>query len=297
MEKRVIIIGAPTSAGAHFGGQEKAPEHFRRAGLLADMLAAGLSVLDLGDLPLVRYEPDPSNPGFRSLPRVANHARQVAERVKLADRQGGRLLMLGGDCTIEVGVVSGLLHSTERLGLLYFDGHVDLNTPETSEYGVLDSMGVAHMLGIHDNELSRIGPRFPLLQGADIAFFAYEPAKINPGELPLLADLTTLKLPYPERSTPDDATAAVRYLEQHVDRYIVHFDVDVVDFIDLPVGNFPKYSGLSVEEAATCLQRMTASTKCAGIVVTELNPERDPSFTHVRRVNRAIVDSLLEGTV
>ena len=56
-------------------------------------------------------------------------------------------LVVGGDCTIELGTVAGLLPSGGRLGLLYFDVHPDLNLPSSVKEGALDWMGVAHMLG------------------------------------------------------------------------------------------------------------------------------------------------------
>jgi hypothetical protein len=47
--------------------------------------------------------------------------------------------------------------------LLYLDGDIDLNTPTTSRSGILDGMGIAHDLGMGAEELSHIGPCYPLL--------------------------------------------------------------------------------------------------------------------------------------
>jgi arginase family enzyme len=56
---------------------------------------------------------------------------------------------LGGDCTVGVGTVAGALAAGGAPpGLVYFDMHADLNTPETVETGTLDWMGMAHMLGL-----------------------------------------------------------------------------------------------------------------------------------------------------
>jgi arginase len=294
MRQTIAVVGAPTSAGAHFSGLEKGPEHFRRAGLFAELLAADLRALDLGDLPMARYQPDRANPSFRSLSRVAEVARQVADRVTIAGREGAWPLVIGGDCTITVGVVAGLRRGEERVGLLYFDGHIDINTPQTSQYGILDSMGLGHLLGLHDNALSRVGSRFPSLAPEDVVVFGYDPAWINPGEQELMEQFGLRGWTYPGIGEAD-AVAARRALEARVDRYVVHFDVDVLDYLDTPVGNFPKYAGLTLDDAAVCLRRFAESPKFGGIVVTEFNPERDPDGEHARRVIRAVVDALRQG--
>ena len=53
------MLGAPSSAAAHWPGQEKAPAALRRAGLPERLSAAGVRIVDYGDLPVVRWRPDP----------------------------------------------------------------------------------------------------------------------------------------------------------------------------------------------------------------------------------------------
>jgi hypothetical protein len=60
------LIGVPSSAGAHWPGQEQSPAALRAAGLIARLRAGGISVVDHGDLPAVRCVPQPpadSRPG------------------------------------------------------------------------------------------------------------------------------------------------------------------------------------------------------------------------------------------
>jgi arginase len=56
------MIGVPSSAGAHHGGQERAPDALRGAGLPDRLTAAGESVQDKGDL---RRRPSPSTATIR----------------------------------------------------------------------------------------------------------------------------------------------------------------------------------------------------------------------------------------
>jgi arginase len=57
----------------------------------------------------------------------------------------------------------------------------------------------------------------------------------------------------------------------------VHFDVDVVDSGDLPLGNFPHYgSGVRLEQVVRCLRVLVSDPACAALVLTEVNPSYDP---------------------
>ncbi|MEE9591974.1 MAG: arginase family protein, partial [Thermoplasmata archaeon] len=169
----LALIGVPSSAGARRRGQEGAPAALRAAGLLERLREEGLDVADLGDLPSVSFRPDTEHPRQQNLALVVGVARQVADRVDQA-LAGQRLpLVLGGDCSLSLGVIAALLRNPLRLGLLYFDGDLDLNTPETTPSGVFDGMVMAHILGRGTPQLAGIGPRRPLLSEEDIALFGY----------------------------------------------------------------------------------------------------------------------------
>jgi hypothetical protein len=71
----------------------------------------------------------------------------VAAAVSDAYTRGEDVLVFGGDCTVELGTVAGALADGSSVGLIYIDLDGDLNTPATGD-GVLDWMGLAHILGI-----------------------------------------------------------------------------------------------------------------------------------------------------
>jgi arginase len=102
-----VIIGVPSSAGAHHAGQERAPAALRAAGLLDRLCAAGVDVSDAGDLPVTPFAVDRGHPLARNLGAVVTVARQVAAAVA-SQLEAGRLpLVAGGDCTITLGVIAG----------------------------------------------------------------------------------------------------------------------------------------------------------------------------------------------
>src|SRR5687768_11280081 len=140
MKPPLAVIGAPSSAGAYAPGQEKAPAAFRRHGLIHSLGRTGRAVGDRGDVKGFRWRPDLERPAAMNLPAVRATAAAVAERVAEAMSAGEAVLVLGGDCTIELGVVAGALRGTGSVGLVYLDGDADLNVPATSD-GALDWTG------------------------------------------------------------------------------------------------------------------------------------------------------------
>jgi arginase len=278
MPSRVALLGVPTSAGAFAPGQELAPRELRRAGLVERLRDSGVEVNDLGDSEVWRWRPDPASPRAQNLSAVCDVVRDTARRVEHTLADGvGPLLVLGGDCTIELGTVAGHQARDESVGLVYFDLHPDLNTPDSVRPGALDWMGVAHMLdepGVAP-ELSGVGPRRPLLRDDEVLFFAYGPEQATEFERGALDRRGLERVPVDEVAGDPEGTAA-RVLSgfgSRFDKLLVHFDVDVIDFTDAPLSeNTGRNEGLALDIAMRALAVLVASERLSALTVTELNP-------------------------
>ena len=256
------LIGAPTSLGAFAPGQEQAPRALREAGLTADA--------DFGDIPLRRWRPDREHRRAQNAAGVAQAAREVAERVEAAIRSGHTPVVAGGDCTVGVGTVAGAqAASGDGLGLVYFDMHPDLNTPETVETGTLDWMGNAHLLGLAGTapELAAVATLTP----ADILLLGRDPSQTKPPEQAAIDEhgIATIDV---DEVAGDPRRAAARAASRF-DRYLVHFDVDVIDFTDMPLSENTGHGvGLPFDTAVAALEVLVSSDGFAGLTVTEHNP-------------------------
>jgi arginase len=292
------LIGVPSNAGTHWPGQDKAPRALREAGLVERIEAAGCAVVDHGDMPRVRFCPDRKRRRPQNLTSVVGVARAFSERVEMVLRDGELPLVIGGDCTIELGVLSGFLRAGSSPALLYLDGGVNLYTPATNATGILDSMGVAHMVGEPGaaEELARIGPRFPLMSDEKKVLFGYE---INEPEHEVLERRSMPRYPADAvRGRAREAAAeALARLEVLANRSVVHFDVDVIAFVDFPVADVPQHNaGLTFEDVVSCLEVFASSPRFGGLVVTELNPDHaDEEGGLAAAFVRAVADVLARG--
>ena len=288
--RRVSVLGVPTSAGSHNPGQDKAPAAWRAAGLIGELQAAGLDVEDRGDLEATPYRPVEPDGGLRDTDRVAGVIRRVAAEVA-AIRAAGRLpLVLGGDCTITLGALDGFGGG----GLVYFDGDADLTTPERSASAVADTMGMTHMLGGGSPRLARLGSRYPLLRPGQVVLFGFDPAELDTGEWTELVARHLYAAPAPAvRADPaGEAQRARGYLDRRSVSYLVHFDVDVLHTGLFPLANYPHFAGLTLDEVSACLNEFASGARFGGLVITEVNPDHDPSGELLRALTARVVRAL-----
>jgi arginase len=285
------LLGVPTSAGSHFAGQDKAPAAWRDAGLVQALTDRGVMVRDHGDLPVEVHRGAPKTDGIRDLDRVAAVVARVRQAVSRIAAGGERPLVLGGDCTVTLGVVSGLGADT---GLIYFDGDADLSVPGDGGSGVADTMGVTHLLGGGHPRLA--GPA-PLLRPDHLELFGFDPAELSTAQWSavvaqrLHATAVDAVREHPERS----ARAALKRLEATAHQLVLHLDVDVLDTGLFPLANFPHFSGLTLDVARRSLSTFAQSRRLAAVVVTEVNPDHDPDGTLLEVLAGVVADTI--GTV
>jgi arginase len=280
MTTPLAIIGAPSSAGAYSPGQEKAPQALRAAGLPGFLKARGVSVDDRGDVPGYRWRADRLNPRAMNADTVASVVNSTAGKVAAALAEGAALLVLGGDCTVELGTVAGAISGSKSLGLVYFDLDTDLNTPQSTEDGALDWMGVAHMLGIEGSlpSLVNLGPRTPLLTPDQVLFFANGNSK--PFERRIIEEMGLAEVPL-EQVTADPTAAAqsvVAGWAGHFERLLIHLDVDVLDYLEFPLAeNTRRNIGLRFDQLIAALQVLLSAPNWIGLTICEVNPDHGES--------------------
>jgi arginase len=273
------LLGVPSSAGAHTPGVEKGPAALREAGLAGLLRLAGAVVEDYGDVPGFRWRPDTDHPRGQNAGTVARVAADTAGAVAEILAHRHTPLVVGGDCTITVGVVAGFARSGARRALLYVDGGPDLYTPDTRANGNLDAMGLAHMLALpgHLPEVAGIGPAVPLLTPREVVAYGHSLAQ-GDGERRLLDELDITHVP--AAGVHQDAMASASHARAQAEAaapaFVVHFDVDVLAFAQAPLSDVPEPFGLTLDEAATSLAVFAESPRFASLVITEINPDHVP---------------------
>lgn len=272
----LAIIGAPSSAGAYAPGQEKTPDGLRAARLISLLEAQGIRVVDKQNVTGYRWQVDKQNKRAMNADSVVSVAKAVAQKVSESLGENHKVLVVGGDCTIELGVVAGAIDHSENIGLIYIDMDTDLNTPSSVEDGALDWMGVAHLLQLAGTieKLSGIGKKAPMLNADQILFFAN-------GNMTDFEKETIDALKMRETNWQDvakDPSGSARKICRdwalQFDRILIHLDLDVLDYTDMQLAeNYRRNIGLSFDQLMTALDEFMKLPNWSVLTITEINPD------------------------
>jgi arginase len=279
--KRVSIIGVPLGFGCGIAGVDIGPAALRVARLNQRVAQLGYEVRDLGDMRIVRPS-EIAEPvkGIRYLPEITRACEELAAEVQNVLRAGELPLTLGGDHSIAIGSISGVSafyhEHDEPLGLIWFDAHADMNTPETSPSGNIHGMPLSALLGFGAPELTEIGGFAPKL---DPRFCAHIGARdIDAGERELIRQLG-LRLftmrEIDERGMAACIDDAIAIASKAPAGYSVTFDVDALDPGDAPGSGTLVRGGLSYREAHLAMEKIAEAGGMRSLEVVEINTALD----------------------
>jgi arginase len=278
MARRLALVGAPTSAGSYAAGQEAAPRVLRELGLVDRLRAAGREVIDAGDGPHQVWKPDPAHRYAQNLDAVVDSVRAVASQVGAAYDQDADVLVIGGNCTIALGVMEALTRRHDHAGLLYIDRHFDLNTPASTTDGALDWMGLAHGLGLPGAEPALTGAfhREPLLVPAQLSILGIEPAAATSWERAEAERLDLRWISSQEFASEPVGTTTHALHALPSGPLAVHLDVDAIDFIDAPLAESTdgRNSGPTLDAVTDALSVACQDSRFRVLSIGELNPTR-----------------------
>jgi arginase len=296
--RRVSIIGAPCGFGASVAGVDLGPAAMRVARLKQRVAGLGYEVRDMGDLRVeCSAEPPPPGEKLRYLREIKAACEQLAVDVKKALEGGELPIVLGGDHSVAIGSVSGVASFYRRrgepVGLIWFDAHADMNTPETSPSGNIHGMPLAVLLGHGAPELTGIEGFSPKLEPR---FCAHIGARdVDPGERELIRKLGmrffTMR-EIDERGMSACVGEAIRIASQAPAGYHVTLDVDALDPGDAPGSGTVVRGGLTYREAHLAMEKIAEAGGALSLEVVEINTALDINNRTAERGVELILSAL-----
>ena len=279
--KPISILGVPLGYGASMAGVDMGPAALRVARLNQRINNLGYSVRDLGDLRLDRPHviPEPQDK-LKYVNEIRSACEQLALNVEEIMEAGEFPIILGGDHSIAIGSFAGMSahyrKRNETLGLIWFDAHADMNTPETTPSGNIHGMPLAVLLGYGAPELTGIGGFSPKL---DARLCAHVGARdIDPGERELIRKLGvrcfTMR-EIDERGMSAVMDEAIAIAAQASGGYAVTFDVDALDPGDAPGSGTLVRGGLTYREAHLAMEKIAEAGGMISLEVVEINTALD----------------------
>jgi arginase len=282
---KVSVFGVPTAAGARAEGGERAPYALREAGLLEALGTTGARVVNLSDLSLFPFRADEEHPHARNASVVACAVRAAADEMTRALPEGFTV-MVGGDCTLAVGLVAGARRALGvPVGLVYLDADADLNTPDTTPSGYLNGMALALALGQGEPEVVAAAGPPPAVRPEHVSLLGFR--ALDPGERPRLGDLGLALPAVAARALGMRVTSALALdgVENDEGPLVVYLDLDVIDPAEMPAKHtLTRGPALSLAEVSDLLTALMASPRVVALGVGEYVPDKDPGGVCARRV-------------
>jgi arginase len=280
-KKAVGIIGVPLAYGASMAGVELGPAALRVARLNRRIAQLGYKVRDLGDLPVeeAQSQPEPADK-LKYLDQIRAACEDLAEKVEAVLNADELPLVLGGDHSIAIGSISGLASycrkRDENPGLIWFDAHADMNTPESSPSGNIHGMPLAVLLGYGAPQLTNIAGFAPKLEPSLCVHIGAR--DIDRGERELVRKLgirfITMR-EIDERGMGVCMDEAIAIASRASGGYAVTFDVDALDPGDAPGSGTLVRGGLTYREAHLAMEKIADAGGMRSLEVVEINTALD----------------------
>jgi arginase len=195
--------------------------------------------------------------------------RALAERVHDTVAAGDFPVVLSGNCGAAIGAAAGV--GCDDLALIWFDAHGDYNTPETTDTGFLDGMGMAILNGRCWRTLAGSIPHFAPL---DPTLTMHVGARdYSPGEREaLLADKVHVIAP----SSLDTVASSLDAMRRGAKRILIHVDLDVIDPQYGRANPYAADGGLSPDDVLRVIELAAQRFTIAGLGLASYDPAQDP---------------------
>jgi len=277
----IAVTNVHLDLGAGRRGTDMGPSAMHVAGLLPKIRDLGHVIAEIKSLGTSTFEEgDPGEHSARFLPVIRKVCTELADTVEAAVEAGRFPLVLGGDHSQAIGTISGMTRAYKRqgkrLGVLWFDAHTDMNTPDSSPSGNIHGMPLATLLGTGDASLKALSGDGPALHAQDVVVFGAR--DVDAAESPVVKELGVRVYTMSEidrRGTARCAEEAINHISRHTDGLHLSFDLDGVDPRDAPGVGTPVPGGLSLRESHMVCEMMSQTGRLCGMEMVELNPTLD----------------------
>jgi arginase len=265
--------------GSHFKAVSSAPKKLREQELIEKIIASRVDITDLGDLTLnnVQHE-NPEHNSYRF--EIEDVCKSVCGSVLASLKRGALPFIIGGDHSMSMGSVAGVAkyyrQQNKKIGVIWFDAHGDVNTPETSISGNIHGMPVAHLIGLGWTQLRNIAGFFPAVDPQNFILIGVR--DLDAAEKKIISEnnlFVATARDVHEQGIESVLQSAFEHLSERVVGVHVSFDLDCLDPNAAPGVSLAVGGGLNMKQALDALRIIKSDSKLLSFEIAELNPEFD----------------------
>jgi arginase len=275
-DRELAIIGAALDLGAGRRGVDMGPSAIRYAGIDDRLAALGLDCVDLGNVETAVAEAaEEVDSRARFLPDIKRACERIARLVSGVTRERKVPIVLGGDHSVAIGTLGGMASVHGPGGVIWFDAHGDLNTPETSPSGNVHGMPLGAALGLASDAFASEAWPLPALDPQHVALVGIR--SLDEGERELVKELGIAVHTMSDLDRKGVEPVVREALDRVAGAPFVHvsLDMDVVDPEAAPGVGTPVRGGLSYREAHLAMELVAEWGELSSFEAVEVNPILD----------------------
>lgn len=310
--------------GQPFVGTDTGPQLLREKGLRKMMTQLGWRVEDMPDLnfdaeSLLRNITNDKTasstvitdpPNAKNCALVGRGCSILADVVEKKLQEGRFPLILGGDHSIGIGSLTGILRTRPDTGIIWVDAHADLNTPHTSGSGNFHGMPLGLLM---DHPLKSPAQNFDFSTLPGFEFLDNQGPRIVPEQLVYvgLRDVDPTERVWIQQLgikafTMSDidhlgiGTVMNNVLEHLKDRPLhLSYDIDSVDPLLAPATGTTVRGGLTYREAHFVAEFVAQSGDLASAEIVEVNPSlsNDDGANETVELGLQLITSLMGKSI
>lgn len=279
--KLVDFHGMPVDWGTGVYGSRLGPSAFRNAPQF-QKLRELCQINDHGEVFVeTNAEASDSTPSQKHFDLIAPACKTLSDRVYQSLLSSRFPFVVGGDHSLAMGSIAGsaryFFERDQRLGVVWFDAHGDINTPATTLTGHLHGMPLAFLLGQCFPELaqSQRAP-FPAVRAENTVIVGAR--DLDPLEKEIIERLGVRffsPLEIEKRGIAEITSEAVKYATTGTSGFHLSFDMDWIDPQLAPGVSTNVAQGALLDDAMTALSVCARSGQVRAFEIVELNPHTD----------------------
>lgn len=277
MQKDITIIGVPLDLGAGRRGVDMGPYALRHASVKERLQLAGYDVRDMGNINVSTKDiKDFGNEKFKFLEEVKAVNEALAIQVSSIMEDERFPLVLGGDHSIAIGTIAGIAKHKKNTGVIWFDAHGDLNTPDTTPSGNIHGMPLAVSLGLGNPDLVNIFGYAPKIKPENVVLIGAR--DLDKGEREIIKEMGIKVFTMHEIDRMGMAQVmeeAIYHVKKHSDGVHLSLDLDGLDPNDVPGVGTPVAGGITYREGHLAMEMIAESNILTSVELVEVNPILD----------------------
>lgn len=281
MRETLTLISASAWIGQRKEGTNLAPGWLKHKGLLDVLRETFLTADDLPELRENQLEEEDKlfdehfEGRAHNFPTTARYNQHLSNVIEEQMNLQNFVLTLGGDHSVALGTLSGVLRANPNTKIIWVDAHTDINTPETSPSGNIHGMPLSFLMKLYQHPMTdeylhyvpKLDPKNVIVIGA---------RDIDKGELELITK-TGMTVYTSKEVKAYGIETVIKEARKKLDPFNrdpfhISFDIDGIDPTYAPSTGTAVSGGLTLYEAKYLIEDVRRTGRLNSMDLVEVNP-------------------------